>query len=151
MPTLHGTVLWLLGHPWAQSAQRTAMCPSLLLQNWQKALVNCHCDTVDRVQNLSNPKIRCFLISTLPRDIAVPAKEGRSPASGRPQEVTLSWTVSYLAQSTVFSPQLCPRYYMFVCSHCMFYCEKHYSYFQQVFFLNVQAATHGESSLEWLL
>lgn len=149
MPTLHGTALWCLRHPQAQPAQSPPLCPSQLLQNWQKALVNCHCDT--RVQNPSNPKTRWFLISTLQRDTAVPAKEGRSPASGRPQEVRLSWAVSYLAQSTVFSPQLCPRYYMFVCSHCMLYCEKYYIYFQQVFFLNVQTATHGESSLEWLL
>lgn len=49
-------------------------------------------------------KCRCFLISNLQRDTAVPTKGGRSPASGRPQEVALSSFVSYLAQSPGFFP-----------------------------------------------
>lgn len=100
MPTLHGTALWLLHHPWAQPAQSPAYAQTHSSRTGKK-----HWWTATVIQGCrASPILKCwcFLIRHLQRDTAVPTKEGRSPASGRPQEVTLSLFVSYLAQSTVF-------------------------------------------------
>lgn len=105
MPTLHGTALWLLRHPWAQAALLCAQAWSSRMgrKHWWTATVIKGCRSCPIL------KCRCFLISNLQRDTAVPTKEGRSPASGRPQEVTLSWAVS-------FGPKHCfslPSYVLF--------------------------------------